>query len=368
MHDTEWMRCAIALAKRGLGDAGTNPPVGAVLVLRGEAIGEGWHRGPGTAHAEAAALDDATRRAGSPEAVRGATLYCTLEPCCHSGEGKRTPPCAPSLAEAGIARVVIACLDPNPRVSGGGVAYLKARGVEVSIGVLAEEAAPLLAFFSVSIREKRPFVTLKWAQSLDGRLACRNGASKWITNERARARAHALRAAHDAVAVGSGTLRSDDPELSVRLAPGRDPIKVIVTGGRAPDFSKRALLGGRLLVVAPRGAPALAACAERGIDAMEASPGPRGVDLPDMLGGLYRRGIGSLLVEGGPSLLRAFFSCGVWDEARAFIAPTLLGAGPGPCDLPFDSPSDGIALARARIEQGEGYFEAVATRDTGGEA
>src|SRR5271169_1167488 len=206
--DVSVMERALSLAQRSRPFAGVNPPVGAVLVRDGVVVGEGFHKGPGTPHAEVAALIDARARFnGTGQSFAGTTLFCTLEPCCHRGAGKKTPPCTDAIIAAGISRVVFSSWDPNPLVAGKGAARLQEAGVRVESGLLADRADKLIEAFSVSIRFKRPFIRLKWAQSLDGRIACRGGASRWITNNDARASAHGLRASHDAVMIGAGTLR-----------------------------------------------------------------------------------------------------------------------------------------------------------------
>jgi diaminohydroxyphosphoribosylaminopyrimidine deaminase/5-amino-6-(5-phosphoribosylamino)uracil reductase len=339
------MEHAVQLARRSVPMAGTNPPVGALIVRGGAVIGEGFHRGPGTAHAEIAALADARRRSGDPDIARGAELWCTLEPCCHSGGGKRTPPCAPAIIEAGIKRVFIACRDPNPRVSGGGVAVLEAAGIPVAEIPLAEADA-LLEPFAISIRRKRPFVRLKWAQSLDGYLACATGSSKWISPEAARAHAHGLRATHDAVLVGAGTLAADDPELTVRLAEGRDPRRVLLAGGRPLPAAARILSPDRragTLVAAAAGSPAAAQCLRQGWPLLELPPSAAGDGRPDLdalLAGLYAAGVGSLLVEGGGAVLDAFIRSGRWDAATVYVAPAWFGAGVPACrDLGLSHPA-----------------------------
>ena len=243
--DAFFMEQALSLGERSRPFAGINPPVGAVLVRNGAIIGRGFHKGPGTPHAEVVAMHDARRSlSDAGQSFGGTTLYCTLEPCCHCGAGKRTPPCTEAIIAAGVSRVVFASRDPNPRVAGKGAERLRAAGIRVEAGLLAEKADALIESFSVSIRLRRPFIHLKWAQSLDGRLACRSGASRWITNSHARAAAHALRARHDAIMVGAGTLRADDPALTVRDAPlGPDPGALqplrVVLAGRSPLPGRR---------------------------------------------------------------------------------------------------------------------------------
>src|SRR5919109_2288757 len=227
-QDASYMRRAIRLAQRGRGLASPNPPVGAFVVRDGSVVGQGFHRGPGTAHAEIEAIEAAG------DACRGATLYLTLEPCTHQG---RTPPCAPRVIDAGFARVVIGTTDPNPLVDGRGVAALTDAGIDVETGVLESDAERLIESFSKFIRTGRPFVTAKVAVSLDGRAAAADGSSQWITGPSSRRDAHHLRATSDAVIVGIGTVVRDDPHLTVRLRgyKGRQPLRVVLdSSGRIP--------------------------------------------------------------------------------------------------------------------------------------
>ena len=228
-QDLRWMRAALSMARRAVGRTAPNPAVGCVIVKDGAALGRGFTQPSGRPHAETVALAQAEALFG-PGAARGATAYVTLEPCAHHG---RTPPCADALVAAGVARVVCAAGDPDPRVDGRGFARLRASGVAVETGVLAAEAEALNAGFLSRHRRGRPWLTLKLAASLDGRIATRSGASKWITGERARARVHLMRAEHDAILVGIGTVRADDPALDVRL-PGmedRSPLPPPPAGG-----------------------------------------------------------------------------------------------------------------------------------------
>src|SRR6476646_5423929 len=218
--DLAWLERCMELGELGARTAAPNPLVGCVLVRDGVAIGEGWHRRPGTPHAEAHALE----AAGD---ARGATAYVTLEPCCHHG---RTPPCADALIAAGVRRVVAAVEDPDPRVAGGGVASLRTAGIAVETGLCAAEATEVNAGFFQRVRRGRPLVTLKLATSLDGRIATASGESRWITGPPARERAHLLRATHDAILVGTATVLADDPQLTCRLPglAGRSPVRIVI--------------------------------------------------------------------------------------------------------------------------------------------
>lgn len=323
MSSTVWMDRALALARRARGQTAPNPAVGAVLVKEGRLIGEGWHRGPGRPHAEAEALDDAQRRGHDP---RGSTLWVTLEPCCHEGEGKRTPPCVPRLVAAGVAEVHAAVADPNPRVSGRGRALLEAAGVRFSWGPRDHEGAELVADFAAWMAG-RPFVTLKWAQSLEGRLTLPPPEGPWITGAEARQEAHRLRADHDAVVVGAGTLRVDDPALTLHDAPSGPggPPRRLIFAGRSP------LPNGRVFTDAHRHLTWVVSPSEGRAAAEARAPGRvlvwdgdwAGLG-PLLLGSGFRR----LLVEGGPTLLSSFLGAGFWDRAAVFAAPRLLGSGP----------------------------------------
>jgi len=232
VDDGQFMREAFALAARGRGLASPNPLVGAVVVAEGEVVGRGWHEGPGTPHAEAIALREAAGRSV------GATLYTSLEPCDHYG---RTPPCTQAILEAGLGRVVAAVVDPNPVVHGRGIERLRAAGLEVADGVAAEEGARLNEAFFRHVTTGLPFVTLKMAATLDGRVAARDGSSRWITGVEARADVHRLRAASDAIVAGAGTVLADDPSLTVRDPGyrGRPVLRVVVDArGRVPAGSK----------------------------------------------------------------------------------------------------------------------------------
>lgn len=369
--DQSFMEGAIELGRRSLPLAGINPAVGAVLVAGGRVLGEGYHHGPGTPHAEAAAIAAALETIGSPSTLpAGSTLYCTLEPCCHSGNGKRTPPCTEAIIAAGVERVVFACRDPNPLVSGRGALRLRQAGIAVEEGLLSDRAEGLLESFSVSIRDKRPFIRLKWAQSLDGRVACRGGVSQWITNEAARAASHDLRSGHDAVMIGANTLRVDDPRLTARTAAsaGRAMPRRLVLAGRRPlDLASRLFspeLREGTTVLAASASPALEQCRAEGLRSLEIGRDEGG--LPDLEGAfraLYADGIGSVMVEGGAALLTSLLKGGLWDALTVFVAPLILGEGIDAVgDLDVLSPDRGIAFEDFRFESGAGFARIDATR------
>ncbi|MFD9473511.1 bifunctional diaminohydroxyphosphoribosylaminopyrimidine deaminase/5-amino-6-(5-phosphoribosylamino)uracil reductase RibD [Streptomyces goshikiensis] len=314
------MRRAIELAARGLGSTSPNPVVGCVITdARGTVVGEGWHQRAGGPHAEVHAL-----RAAGP-AARGGTAYVTLEPCNHTG---RTGPCAQALIEAGVTRVVYAVSDPNPQASGGG-ATLRAAGIATEAGLLEQEAEEGNAAWLTSVRRGRPHVLWKYAATLDGRIAAADGTSRWISSPESRADVHRLRAEADAVVVGSGTLRADDPHLAVRGRPGTDPA----------DQPLRVVLDTRATVrpdarVLDDAAPTLIAVAEDadtghlpGVDLVRLPADANGISVHALLAELHRRGVRSVLLEGGPTLAGAFVAAGAVDKVVGYLAPVLLGAG-----------------------------------------
>jgi diaminohydroxyphosphoribosylaminopyrimidine deaminase/5-amino-6-(5-phosphoribosylamino)uracil reductase len=323
-----FMRRALDLAEGARGLTSPNPLVGAVVVHDGEVVGEGAHEAAGRPHAEIDALAAAGARA------RGATLYVTLEPCAHHG---RTPPCAPAVIAAGIRQVVAAIGDPNPMVAGRGFAMLRAAGLAVETGLLADEAAQQNRVFLTAMRENRPHVTLKAAASLDGRLADLHGTSRWITGDAARARAHRLRAESDAVVVGIGTVLRDDPRLDVRLeAPWpREPLRVVLDSSARTPTEARILTTGTpartVIAVAP---DAPAARIERlravGVTVLEC-PGRGGRVAPQgLLAALFARDVRAVLVEGGGEIHAAFLEAGLVDRVALFLAPMLLGGREAP--------------------------------------
>ncbi|CAA9345110.1 MAG: Diaminohydroxyphosphoribosylaminopyrimidine deaminase / 5-amino-6-(5-phosphoribosylamino)uracil reductase [uncultured Gemmatimonadetes bacterium] len=318
-EDARWMARALELAARGWGRVAPNPLVGAVIVRDGVAVGEGWHTEYGQPHAEAEAL----RAAG--EAARGATAYVTLEPCSHFA---KTPPCTDGLLAAGVRRVVFAAHDPNPRAAGGGE-VLRAAGVEVLGGVMEAEARDQNAlFFHAHSNSARPFVALKLALTLDGRIADHAGSSVWITGEGARAEVHRLRAGFDAVAVGSGTALADDPRLTVRgpVEPRVPPTRVVF------DRTLRLPLASRLVGTA-REVPVTVVAGSDPPAESAAALGLHGVrvlvstGIHDGLLALRESGIGSVFVEGGAKLASALLNADVVDRLYLFYAPLFLGPG-----------------------------------------
>lgn len=321
MTDEAYMQRALELALQAEGNTRPNPMVGCVIVdAEGNIVGEGYHHKAGEPHAEVNALAEAKQMA------QGATAYVTLEPCAHYG---RTGPCCVALARAGIGKVVVACLDPNPKVAGQGLEYLRLQGIEVVTGVCEKEAQRLNERFFTWITKQRPFITLKYAMTLDGKIATATGDSKWITGEEARTFAHRLRKQHDAVLVGIGTVLEDDPELTTRLVRGKNPVRVVL------DSSLKISLMAAVLN------PLADTIIFTGLDsdivkaeALAALPNVEVVRLPladgvlpvaQVVQALAERGITSLLVEGGSAIHGAFFDAGLADRVCAFVAPKLIG-------------------------------------------
>jgi diaminohydroxyphosphoribosylaminopyrimidine deaminase/5-amino-6-(5-phosphoribosylamino)uracil reductase len=320
------MRHAIALAEKGRGETSPNPVVGAVVVRDGRAAGEGFHRGPGTPHAEVVAL----RSAG--DLARGATLYTTLEPCTHYG---RTPPCTTAIAEAGIARVVAALRDPHDIVDGRGFARLRESGIEVVEDVEGDDVARRLAPYTKHVRTGRPFVVLKMASSLDGKVAARDGTSRWVTGPEARADAHRLRAESDAILVGSGTVLADDPSLTVRHGNRSEPppLRVVVDSRGRIEPSRRVLdaEAPTLVVTTDRSSPERReSWRSAGAEVTALPPDGAGVSLHALAAELGKRNVQQLLVEGGPTVAWGFVEADLVDRVVLYLAPTLLGGKEAP--------------------------------------
>ena len=325
--DHAHMARALELARRGLYTASPNPRVGCVIVRDGAVVGEGWHERTGEPHAEVHALAQAGARAV------GATAYVTLEPCNHHG---RTPPCVDSLIAARVARVVAAMKDPNPQVAGGGLERLQAAGIAVGSGVLGHEAYELNIGFVSRMTRGRPWARLKVAASLDGRTALADGASRWITGEPARRDGHRWRARACAVLTGIGTVREDDPQLSVRLVESpRQPLKVVVDRDLAVPLEARVLEGGALVACAREHPDKMRRLAERGAEVLVLPDAQGKVDLMALMRELARRGMNEVHVEAGARLNGALVHEGCIDEVLFYFAPHLLGDGArGMFDLP----------------------------------
>ena len=332
--DRAHMIAALALARRGLGETWPNPTVGCVLVKDGRVVGRGRTSPGGRPHAEIGALSQAGADA------RGATAYVTLEPCSHYG---KTPPCADALIQAGIARVVVANPDPDPRVNGAGVGKLRTAGISVELGLCGEEAAVINAGFFKRVREGAPLVTLKIASSLDGRIATNDGKSRWITGAPARTLVHLLRAENDAVLIGSGTATADNPELTCRLRglEGRSPLRIVL------DSYLRLPLTAKLVATAEEiptwiltrpdaDADRMDAFRQCGVDIIPVPPGRDGrIDLTTALSVLGERGLTSSLVEGGGRMSAALFRERLVDRLAWFHAPMVLGGDGLPASVAF---------------------------------
>ncbi|MEX2201557.1 MAG: bifunctional diaminohydroxyphosphoribosylaminopyrimidine deaminase/5-amino-6-(5-phosphoribosylamino)uracil reductase RibD [Dongiaceae bacterium] len=318
------MRAALALARRGLGRVWPNPAVGCVVVANdGRVVGRGWTQKGGRPHAETEAL----ARAGT--AAQGGTAYVSLEPCAHHG---KTPPCAAALIEAGIARIVVAVRDPDPRVAGRGIAMLRDAGLDVVEGLLEDEAADINAGFFMRIAEGRPLVTLKVATSLDGKIATAGGESRWITGEPSRARVHMMRAEHDAILIGAGTALADDPALTCRL-PGmeaRSPVRILVDAARRVPERAQLFQTARatptLYATREGDAAALGPLEKLGVEILTLpADGPGHVDLAALLRALGERGFTRIMVEGGGGIGAALLRLGLVDRIAWFRAPLLIG-------------------------------------------
>lgn len=344
--DHDLMARALALAAQGMTSTAPNPRVGAVIVREGRIVGEGWHRCAGEPHAEMIALAQAGGQA------RGATVYLTLEPCSHFG---RTPPCVDALVDAKVARVVAAMEDPNPRVNGRGLARLRAAGVEVRCGLLEQEARELNVGFVSRMSRGLPWVRLKVAASLDGGTALPNRRSQWITGEAARTDGHAWRARACAILTGIGTVRDDDPELTVRLVPAsRQPLRVLLDSRLEVRLDAKLLrAAGPLLVVCATDNPGKEAeLRDRGCEILKLANASGKVDLPALMRELAAREINELHVEAGARLNASLVREGCVDELLVYLAPSLLGEAIGMFALPpIDELAQRVRLAFRSVER-----------------
>ena len=362
-RDLAYMEMAYGLAEKARGRTSPNPLVGAVVVRNGTVVGHGFHEKAGKPHAEILALGMAGRSA------KGSTLYLTLEPCVHWG---RTPPCVDTVLAAGLKRAVISAVDPNPLVHTRGIQRLEEAGLDVSVGLLEERNSDLNEAYAKYITRRIPFVTLKAALTLDGKIACRTGDSKWISSAGTRDYIHLLRGEHDAIMIGVNTLVADDPRLTVRHPnwAGKKIVRVILDSRlRFPPTAKilSTLPRGRIIVFAGRGAPAAKARAleARGVEVVVPGGRKKTWSLPDVLAELGRREIASLLVEGGSRLFTAFVENGLADKAVLTYAPLLVGGAAAPGFIGGKGAArvgQGLAFKKARsfsIEDDiivEGYF------------
>ena len=353
LHRMDYMKQAISLAKLALGRVSPNPAVGALIVKDGEIIGQGYTQPPGSAHAEIVALQQAGDRS------KGSTLYVTLEPCCHYG---RTPPCTQAIISAGVAEVHFAMSDPNPIVSGKGRAELEKNGLTVVAGEHEKEALEINEAYIKYITVKIPFITAKFALSLDGKIATRTGDSRWISSEESRKFAHYLRYMNDSIMVGVNTVIADDPSLTTKCCGGRggmavqQPLRVIVDGkGRTPLTSRLFAQPGKTLV-AYNSIEAEKSDSYSRIGAeLLAVPGKRGkVNIESLLQSLGKRGITSVLVEGGGTLLGSMFDDGQVDKVIAFVAPVIIGGSRTKTPVGgrgVETIADAMRLKRVKIER-----------------
>ncbi len=353
MTDRDYMNRAIELAKYGIGWTNPNPVVGAVIVKDGRIIGEGYHRRCGEPHAERNAI------ASLKESAAGASLYVTLEPCCHYG---RTPPCTEAILEQGIARVVIGSRDPNPEVAGKGAAILRKAGIRVEEDFMREECDRLNSIFFHYITKKTPYVVMKYAMTADGKIATRTGASKWITGDAARAKVQKLRHRCMGIMAGIGTVLADDPMLNVRIEGGKSPIRIICDSDlRIPSDSQ--------ICRTVKEFPTIVACAaarlkdreeeilrlERlGIQVVQTFGGESAVDLKELMGILGNQGIDSILLERGGTLNDSALQAGIVSEIQAFVAPKLFGGNEAKTPVAgrgVNFPDEAVPLTLEKISQ-----------------
>lgn len=320
MTDEAYMRMALALAEKGAGYVNPNPLVGAVIVRDGEVIGRGWHERYGGLHAERNALKNCNWDA------RGATIYVTLEPCCHYG---KTPPCTEAILESGISRVVVGCLDPNPLVAGKGVGILRQASVEVLTGVLEEECRKLNEIFFHYIRTKTPYVILKYAMTMDGKIATCTGASRWITGETAREHVHRTRNRCAGILVGIGTVLADDPQLTCRIEGGRNPVRIICDSHlRTPEDAnvvRTARTVRTILATTCTDAARQQMYTQHGCEILVVPEQDGHMDLNALMRQLGAMGIDSILLEGGSTLNFSALQSGIVQKVQAYIAPKLFG-------------------------------------------
>lgn len=319
--DIEYMRQAIDQAGKGIGRVNPNPLVGAVIVLDGKVIGRGYHMLYGREHAERNALADCSAN------PRGATMYVTLEPCCHTG---KQPPCTEAIIEAGIARVVVGMTDPNPLVAGKGIQVLRDASIDVQCGLLEEEIRRQNRVFLKYITTRIPWVVMKGAVTLDGRIASHTGDSKWVSSEESRRKVHLLRHRYMAVLVGSGTVKADNPMLNCRIEGLKSPIRVVADSKASISMDSAIVCTAsdyRTIIAHTAQAPAskLEALAAASVQTLECAEDSGKVDIPDLLRRLGEMGIDSVLVEGGAALNWSFIRSGAVDELYLFVAPKIIG-------------------------------------------
>ena len=334
--DDTYMHMALRLAEKARGRTSPNPMVGAVVVKNGRVIGRGYHHRAGEPHAEAIAL------AKAGKAANGATLYVTLEPCSHTE--KRTPPCCPLVVRSGVKRVVVAMVDPNPRVSGKGIKSLRKAGIDVAAGVMAGEAGKLNEAFVKHITSGIPFVTLKIAQTLDGRIATATGESKWITGRKAREEGHRLRDGNDAIIVGINTVLKDDPSLTARIPKGRDPVRVVIDSSLRIPLNAKVITqrsSARTIVATLPSAPGtkVLKLKRAGAEVLLLKSSGGRVDLKDLVRKLGAMDLMSVLIEGGAEINASAVKAGIVDKVVMFIAPMIMSGRNSLCSVGGPSPA-----------------------------
>ncbi len=330
MDDQKFMKYALGLAIRGRGRVGTNPLVGAIIVRDGKILGRGWYRYYGAEHAEIMAIEHVLKI--QPEALRGAELYCTLEPCSGNWEGKKQPPCSDRIIAEGISRVVIGQQDPNPEINGRGIEQLRNAGINLTVGLMEEQCNKLNEVYICNCTTKSCFVHLKTAQTLDGRIAAANGNSQWISSVASRREVHRFRAQYDAVVVGIGTVLADDPSLTVRHVRGRNPRRIILDSKlRLPLDSKivQKAADGLSYVFHSHGDDArVEELRQHSVHVVELPADSKGgVDLQALLAHLHAENISSVYVEGGRDVFTSFIRAELFDKLSLYLAPCLMGNG-----------------------------------------
>lgn len=324
MEDKDYMKLAIELAKKGEGKTSPNPVVGAVIVKNGVIIGTGYHEKYGQLHAERNAINNA--KENKSISLEGSTMYVTLEPCCHHG---KTPPCTDAIIENKIKKVVIGSLDPNPKVRGKGINILKENGIEVEVGVLKEETDELNEIFFNYIENKNPFVLLKYAMTMDGKIATYTRKSKWISSEKSREDAHRLRNKYSAIMVGVGTVITDNPKLTSRIENSTNPIRVICDSYLRCPIDREVITSAKeirtIIATTNKNEEDQKNYKELGCEIIECKVFDGNVDLQDLMKKLYLKGIDSVLIEGGSTLSSSCFKQKIVNKVRAYIAPKIFG-------------------------------------------
>ncbi|WP_412473958.1 bifunctional diaminohydroxyphosphoribosylaminopyrimidine deaminase/5-amino-6-(5-phosphoribosylamino)uracil reductase RibD [Halobacteriovorax sp. YZS-1-1] len=357
-RDIAYMRMALDLAKKGEGQTSPNPMVGAIIVKDGIILGKGWHKKAGLPHAEPEAISDV--RDYHKAELKGATIYVTLEPCCHTK--KRTPPCTNAILKHGFSRVVVACLDPNPEVAGNGIKILESAGIECKVGVLEKEAGELNEVFFKSMTKRLPYIHLKLAQTLDGKLSTITGDSKWITDENARKMVHAYRKKYDAVMVGRKTLNNDDPSLNIRFGldeSGKTPFRIVMGSISKMDPLSKIFNDEytHKTIIITTGADYQGAAddvvkffTDKKIRIVFAKSDENEVVIEDAFAQLKAIGVHSILVEGGGMLASSILKKKLADKMTIFVAPKILGDGIGYYDEKLDSMADALNFNNVAVK------------------